>query len=726
MEKCDDDAADGENECSKIKPKKRSLCRLLLQKKTRVGCLSTESEEITLQENIQNNWPIKQKDLKDENNSNVSPIKKNSNLSKLEGEQILESSTKEIQENQRVGSPRDFSNSTKLSLCCAMTESSRSLNNSHSSNYHRSVDREKSDEDGKDVVVANVKDTENINKKMQNVNKAASVDETRLSAARLREVNTDLQQQESSSQSVPVSRQPSLRISQSPSPSELSSCDSSPPLTSQVRLRRRLLSQRRSADNLLMSSTSCPSPSLRHSSPDSNRSAPEAGRGYKKRSSSHDTMLPNQMEIKDKKMSIGARGSIGNVRPENGAIRGIVASMDSLARHSLLAAQVLHLIPTTRARERNYLHGRIAATSLLGLVELERTLPQRELKIFVGTWNMNGQAPPQVLNDFMLPEDLEHVPDLIAVGTQESYSERFEWEVSIQETVGPSHLLFHSATLGTLHLAIFMRRDLLWYCSVPEEASFSVRPGTAFKTKGAVAIAFMLFGTSYLFITSHLTAHLDKVKERIQDVRRIVRSLDLPKQIPVRHKSKDVTQNFDCVFWCGDLNFRLSQPRDEVVQWVSEQRFPLPQPHNLHSDQLRNSRIEGSIFREFDEGPITFPPTYKYDPGTQRFDTSHKQRAPAYTDRILFKAKSSSHRRDSTASSMGGPLECLLYTSVPSICTSDHKPVWGLYRSIVRPGLDTIPLAAGLFNREVYLEGIKRRAAAMDKRKGTSTICSLQ
>jgi hypothetical protein len=65
----------------------------------------------------------------------------------------------------------------------------------------------------------------------------------------------------------------------------------------------------------------------------------------------------------------------------------------------------------------------------------------------------------------MLPDDLEHVPDVIAVGTQESFSERFEWEVSIQETVGPSHLLLHSATLGTIHLAIFIRRDLLWFCS---------------------------------------------------------------------------------------------------------------------------------------------------------------------------------------------------------------------------------------------------------------------
>lgn len=31
---------------------------------------------------------------------------------------------------------------------------------------------------------------------------------------------------------------------------------------------------------------------------------------------------------------------------------------------------------------------------------------------------------------------------------------------------------------------------------------------------------------------------------------------------------------------------------------------------------------------------------FQYDPGSQQFDTSSKQRAPAYTDRILYKAKS--------------------------------------------------------------------------------------
>lgn len=85
---------------------------------------------------------------------------------------------------------------------------------------------------------------------------------------------------------------------------------------------------------------------------------------------------------------------------------------------------------------------------------------------------------------------------------------------------------------------MFIRRDLIWYVSVPEEGSLSVRPGSAFRTKGAVASSFTLFGTSFLFVTAHLTAHQEKVKERVSDVKRIVNSLDLPKNLPCRNKSK--------------------------------------------------------------------------------------------------------------------------------------------------------------------------------------------
>ncbi|XP_026294054.1 inositol polyphosphate 5-phosphatase E isoform X2 [Frankliniella occidentalis] len=491
--------------------------------------------------------------------------------------------------------------------------------------------------------------------------------------------------------------------------------------------KQRLFTQCHSVDNLL--------PSSIHSSPGSTHSVPEAPPRRKKRSPSHEALLGPR----NRPQSVGCEGHLEHTKSNlNGGGESNTnqsgASTENLARQSLLAAQLLHLIPANKARERNYLHGRIAANSLLGTLELERVLPSRTVQIFVGTWNMNGQAPPSELNDLLLPEELEHVPDFMVFGTQESYPERFEWEVGIQETIGPSHVLLHSAALGTLHLALYVRRDLIWFCSVPEEASFSVRPGTAFRTKGAVAIAVMLFGTSFLFITSHLTAHAEKVKERLSDVKKIVRSLDLPKNLPCRHKNKDVTQNFDCVFWCGDLNFRLSQPRAEVVDWVAKQQFPLPAPYKMEMDQLTNSILQGMVFRGFEEGPITFKPTYKYDPGTQMFDTSQKQRTPSYTDRILFKCRQAPRRASSLlggslpiTTPSGAPfLVCQKYSSVQSVCTSDHKPVWGLFSSHVRPGIDTIPLAAGSFNREVYLEGIKRRAAAMDKRDGASTVCLIQ
>ncbi|XP_026488382.1 inositol polyphosphate 5-phosphatase E isoform X1 [Vanessa tameamea] len=412
-------------------------------------------------------------------------------------------------------------------------------------------------------------------------------------------------------------------------------------------------------------------------------------------------------------------------------------STDSLVRNSLLAAQVLRLIPTQEAKQRNYLYGRLASHSLLGAAELEHVFPDREVKIFVGTWNMNGQAPPKELADFIFPNEVKHVPDVFAIGTQESFSERTEWEITIQEVLGPSHLLLHSYYLGTIHLTVFIRRDLIWFCSLPEDASLSVRPGTAFRTKGAVAISFALFGSTFLFVTAHLTAHQEKVKERLSDIKRIIRSIDLPKNLPCRHKSKDVTNNFDYVFWCGDLNFRLGEPRAAVLRWIEQTQFPLPPnlPHGLlHADQLTAVLEDGAAFRDFREAPITFPPTYKYDPGSQQFDTSSKQRVPAYTDRILFKAKSmaansssafSGLRRISSVPVPSG-LKCIAYNSVQSVVTSDHKPVWALFSAALRPGTDVVPLAAGLFNREVYLEGIKRRRALLDHAPGTSAICNIQ
>ena len=46
-----------------------------------------------------------------------------------------------------------------------------------------------------------------------------------------------------------------------------------------------------------------------------------------------------------------------------------------------------------------------------------------------------------------------------------------------------------------------------------------------------------------------------------------------------------------------------------------------------------------TIFQGFHEGDITFPPTYKYALFSDDYDTSDKCRVPAWTDRVLYRAR---------------------------------------------------------------------------------------
>ena len=58
----------------------------------------------------------------------------------------------------------------------------------------------------------------------------------------------------------------------------------------------------------------------------------------------------------------------------------------------------------------------------------------------------------------------------------------------------------------------------------------------------------------------------------------------------------------------------------------------------LAHDQLKLQIKEGKVFFDgWEEGQITFLPTYKYDIGTvDIFDTSEKMRPPSYCDRVMF------------------------------------------------------------------------------------------
>lgn len=54
---------------------------------------------------------------------------------------------------------------------------------------------------------------------------------------------------------------------------------------------------------------------------------------------------------------------------------------------------------------------------------------------------------------------------------------------------------------------------------------------------------------------------------------------------------------------------------------------------------MKRSIDYGEAFYGYKEGIIAFAPTYRYDIGTDNYDTSEKYRAPAWTDRILYKGK---------------------------------------------------------------------------------------
>ncbi|XP_075705283.1 phosphatidylinositol polyphosphate 5-phosphatase type IV-like [Rhinoderma darwinii] len=155
----------------------------------------------------------------------------------------------------------------------------------------------------------------------------------------------------------------------------------------------------------------------------------------------------------------------------------------------------------------------LGSSAVIGAKELDRCFPNRRLRLYVATWNMEGKEFPQNLEDLLLPSD--DTKDIYVIGVQEGCPNRREWEIKLQETLGPHYVLYHSSGLGVLYLTIFIRRELIWFCSEVEHTHVTTRLFHHVKTKGALGVAFTVFGTSFLFINSHM--RFGAVHKRIQD-----------------------------------------------------------------------------------------------------------------------------------------------------------------------------------------------------------------
>lgn len=188
----------------------------------------------------------------------------------------------------------------------------------------------------------------------------------------------------------------------------------------------------------------------------------------------------------------------------------------------------------------------------------------------------------------------------------------------------------------------------------------------------------------------------------------------------------------------GDLNFRVERNYDDAMS-ILKQIKQSSGGHNSKAyeiltkhDQLSMCLKKRAVFHGFTEAAkVTFAPTFKYvlvtdqsrnnthlcsihryTPDTDNYDVQ-LQRVPSWTDRVLYKTKRPGHVR------------CIAYNSVPQIRTSDHRPVFAVFEVLVKPGRDNVPLNAGLFSRDVYLEAIRRRAAEPDKARRDSLVCSI-
>lgn len=67
----------------------------------------------------------------------------------------------------------------------------------------------------------------------------------------------------------------------------------------------------------------------------------------------------------------------------------------------------------------------------------------------------------------------------------------------------------------------------------------------------------------------------------------------------------------------GDLNYRLDCHRETAFELVQAKKFS----ELLKFDQLSAQMKSELAFNGFYEAILTFPPTYKYDPGTNIYDT---------------------------------------------------------------------------------------------------------
>ena len=120
---------------------------------------------------------------------------------------------------------------------------------------------------------------------------------------------------------------------------------------------------------------------------------------------------------------------------------------------------------------------------------------------------------------------------------------------------------------------------------------------------------------------------------------------------------------YDLVIFSGDLNYRINMEIEDCKKIIEAKDYESLLVKDQLYTSIRSKEIE---MDDFFEGNIHFPPTYKFQDGTDNYD--YNERVPGWTDRILYRANN-----------LSDVILCK-YSSIFEAKTSDHKPVYAIFK----------------------------------------------